>query len=93
MAMAAGAAPGHRVRHSYAAAGWAYVMLLRPHPPRQRKSVYTFVGFKAIDADAFSRERRRASFDGGSVLSRSSYDTRVSWESHSSPPKLLPPIC
>ena len=33
----------HRVRHSYAAAGWAYVMLLRPHsPPRQRKSVYTF---------------------------------------------------
>ena len=35
----------------------------------------------------------RSSFDEGSVLSRSSYGTRVSWESHSSPPKLLPPIC
>ena len=35
----------------------------------------------------------RSSFDEGSVMSRSSYNTRVSWESHSSPPKLLPPIC
>ena len=34
----------------------------------------------------------RSSFDAGSVMSRSSYDTRVSWESHSTPQKLLPAI-